>query len=772
MIGMSYGNLQTKGVLEVAGFGPSVSEANLKKERSCASNEPISVLDTRRSPSPSTSTSTLSSSFGGTNGGGGGGGSASTDNTIGLGAVPENTGQQKWLGYLPPETNSVAVNETVTAGSGGWKEEWAGELQTIPAGLEVGPGGSERFELGLEDLDGLLSESGQDQSLLRWITDDVDDTSFTLKQLLHSGNPSEIDGNVAHSSGSEPSAIDGLSGANIVSSISSALAVSDSGTSMYSNNHNNNGKSGLVPNSLGLNNNGNPQNPSFSLSSGNLAVPPGMIPQQQHHQLLSAPEEKVQIFNPQMLMNQSQLLNPLLYGTQQEHHHQFQPQPKRHNPGTANSVSQIPKVPFTDPGHDFLVRKQQQLPLIQQPQLGLSQQLNLLPQHLQQKPFMVPKQETLEMVARPHHQQQEEIYDQLYKAAELIYAGNFSNAQRILARLNHQLSPAVKPFQRAAYYLKEALQLPLLLSNSATPLPPRVPTPFDGMFKMGAYKVLSEISPLIHFMNFTSNQVFLEALDDAEHIHIIDFDIEFGAQWSSFMQELPRRNKGVSSLKITAFASPSTHHPIELGLMHENLTQFANDMGVNFELEVINFDTFDPSSYSMFSSGSSENEAIAVNFPVWSTFSHLPVLPSILRFIKQLSPKIVVSLDNGCGRTELSFSHHLLHALQYYDVLLDSIDAANVTLETTSKIERFLFQPKIESIVFGRLQAPDLMLPWKSFFASAGFSPVVISNFTETQAEYVVKKTQITGFCVEKRQGLLLLCWQGHELVSASAWSC
>ncbi|CAK9173200.1 unnamed protein product [Ilex paraguariensis] len=759
MRGMAYGNLQANGLLEVTGFSASVSEARCKKGGNCASNEPISVLDTIRSPSPSTSTSTFSSSFGGTNGGG----SGSTDNTAGLAAVSNNSTQQKWLGTLPPEANTVPVNETATAGSDGGcrKEEWAAELQSIPAGLEVGPGGSDRFGLGLEDWDSLLAESGQEQFLLRWISGDVDDASFTLKQLLQSENPNEIDRNVASSIVDQCSRFE----TSAITSVSSALAVSGSQNSL---NHNrNNGKSGLVPNSLDFNNNENPQNSNFSPSPGNLAMRPGTTFQQQHHRQFSVPEQKLQS------LQGTTMLNPFLYGTKQVQ--QIQPHPKRHNPGIANSSSQIPKVSFLDQDYEFLLRKQQQLPQMQQPHhLGLAQLLNLLPQHFQQKPFMVPKQETLsggggEQLVAHHHQEQQVIYDQLYKAAELILAGNFSHAQGILARLNHQLSPVVKPFQRAAYYFKEALQLPLLLPNPPTFLAPRTPTPFDGLFKMGAYKMFSEISPLIHFMNFTSNQVFLEALGDAEHIHIIDFDIGFGAQWSSFMQELPRGNRGAPSLKITAFASPSTHHPVELGLMHENLTQFANDIGVHFELEVVNFDSFDPNSYLV---SSFENEAIAVNFPIWSTSSHLSVLPSILRFIKQLSPKIVVTLDHGCGRAELPFSHYLLHALQYYEVLLDSIDAANATADTVNNIERFLFRPRIESIVLRCLQAPGQFPSWRSLFASAGLSPVAFSSFAETQAEQVVRRTQVTGFHVEKRQAFLVLCWQRGELMSASAWRC
>ncbi|KAG7015733.1 Scarecrow-like protein 6, partial [Cucurbita argyrosperma subsp. argyrosperma] len=235
----------------------------------------------------------------------------------------------------------------------------------------------------------------------------------------------------------------------------------------------------------------------------------------------------------------------------------------------------------------------------QQQQLGYAPGLQCLPQQkaMSPKPKVVGLGDEM-IYNNPPQQQQHALLDQLYKAAELVGTGNFSHAQGILARLNHQLSPIGKPLQRAAFYFKEALQLLLLMNNPVNPPPPRCPTPFDVIFKMGAYKVFCEISPLVQFVNFTCNQALLEALDDVGRIHIVDFDIGFGAQWASFMQELSLRNQG-ASLKITAFASPSTHHPIELGLMRENLTQFANDIGISFEFEMINFDSLNQNSFSL-----------------------------------------------------------------------------------------------------------------------------------------------------------------------------
>ncbi|CAI9772486.1 unnamed protein product [Fraxinus pennsylvanica] len=725
MIGMHYNkNLQGKGVVEVAGGAFSSTAAKFKKDESFTNYEPISVLDTR-SPSPSTSTSTFSSF---------------------------NTTTQQGAAALSTATED-----------GGGKADFVADLDPghNATALELTNGASENFNLGIEDWENLLSESlvGQDQTLLRWIsTRDVDESSLSLKHFWQAGNSNETQENVGCGFSPVDSAISPVG--NVFSNLNtSALGLSGCGFSL----NDNNGKHLLsLPNGMSFTN-------------------------QQHGSL----EQKAQICSPHVGLQQLQMpgasnlhslnLNPSMYVSAQEKQHQFQPPPNCHNPGSMDFDLGFQNVivPFLDPCNELLLRKQQLFEM-QQTSMGYGQQPNFVPLHqLQQKTMLVPKQEVScgseEQIVAPHclQQHQHVINDQLYKAAELIMAGNFSNAQGILARLNQVLSLVGKPFQRTAFYLKEALHLALLMPNLGTPLP-RIPTPFDGMFKMGAYKTFSEVSPLVQFMNFTANQVILEALDNAEEIHIIDFNIGFGfgAQWSSFMQDLPRGDQGAPSLKITAFASPSTHHSVELSLMHENLTQFANELHVNFKLEVVNIDSFDPNSNLVSSFRSSKSEAIVVNFPIWSMESHLSVLPSHLCFIKKLSPKILVTLDRGCDRTDLPFSSHILNSLQYYEALLISIEATNMTSDSINKIEKFLFQPRIESTVLGRLHAPNLMPPWRNHFAYAGFFHTAISNIAETQAECVVKRSQVKGFRVEKRQLSLVLCWQHHELMSVTAWRC
>ncbi|XP_050282124.1 scarecrow-like protein 6 isoform X3 [Quercus robur] len=616
----------------------------------------------------------------------------------------------------------------------------------------------------MEDWEGVLSESssGQEKSIMGLIMGDIEDPSLGLNKLLCQDNDIEFNSGFGIIDQAAAFGCLGMSN-NLLPSIdpSADFPFNGGGTNAT--------RIGSVstPN----------HNPMFSVATSNNLLPvslshlPAMFhhQQQQQVQTIETVDEKPQIFNPQMIHpNQAQyaqnsaLFMPLTYAQLQEHHLGSSPLAKRHNLGGIGPNYQVPKSPFSEPGQELLRRQQNQL--------------QMLPQHIQQRPMMVSKQKMVcNELANQQQQQQQLLFDQLYQLAELIETGNNPVlAQEILARLNHQLSPIGKPFQRAAFYFKDALQFLLHNTNSNASLnmsSPPPPPPISLIFKIGAYKSFSEVSPVLQFANFTCNQALLEALDGFDTIHIIDFDIGFGGQWASLMQELALKQGGGPALKITAFASPSTHDELQLGFTLENLKHFASEINLAFEFEFLSFESLNSGSWPLplHVSGS---EAIAVNLPIGS-FSNYPLsLPLVLGFVKQLSPKIVVSLDRGCDRTDLLFPLHIIHAVQSYSGLLESLDAVNVNPDALQKIERYLLQPGIEKIVLGRRRSPDRTPPWRGLFLSSGFSPSTFSNFTESQAECLVQRTPVRGFHVEKKQTSLVLCWQRRELISASVWTC
>ena len=240
------------------------------------------------------------------------------------------------------------------------------------------------------------------------------------------------------------------------------------------------------------------------------------------------------------------------------------------------------------------------------------------------------------------------------------------------------------------------------------------------------------------------------------------------------MQEMALRNVGSPpSLKITAFVCSSMHDEFELAFTQENLKNFASDLNLAFELEIVSTEALNSGSWPLPLHGS-EGVAVAVNLSIGSFLNSPLSFPLVLRYVKQLSPKIVVSLERGSDRTDIPFPHQIIQAVHSYSSLLESLDAVNANLDALQKIERYLLQLSIEKIVLGRHFSPKRTPTpsWRSLFLSSGFSPLTFSNFTESQAECLVQRTPVGGFHVEKRQSSLVLCWQRKDLVSASAWRC
>ncbi|KAG6536381.1 scarecrow-like protein 27 [Zingiber officinale] len=667
--------------------------------------EPRSVLESRRSPSPpSSSASTLSSSLVVA------GRSASSDGS------------------------ATAATPSVVAPEGAQGDEGTTELPPVPASLAGGEGCS----LGsADDLEDLFYEPAasiaQDQNFLGWIIGEADNTSGV-------GN---FDPLRAFEGASVP-----LEPINLPPLASPATSPSGSeckGATL---------RCGIAsPNPC----------PSPSANILPLLLPP--LPAELHLQ-----DEKNLLPNPDLALSQQHQAQP---------HHlssfflPFHQQSTTYHGGQPLQHLALPtrKRPAVDPFPISCVPELlcQSLPR----QMGFRQPLYPTGFQLQPpsiKPKLASGDEQSVATATPVQQQQQSLFDQLFEVAELIEAGYAFSARGILARLNHQLpSPLGKPLLRSAFYFKEAFHL--LASNSPRSLPPPVSTPLDAMLKFATYKTFSDVSPIVQFTSLTCVQALLEALEGSSCIHIIDFDIGIGVQWSALMQELAQQCSSpvsASCLKITAFTSPCSHHPLELHLIHQNLLQFARSLGLTFEFTVLGIDPFDPSL--LLRMCSSSNETVAVNLPVGSSMC-LPIL-DLLHSVKQLSPKILVSIDYGFDRIDLPYGHHILSAIQSSIALLDSIDAVGTNPDATNKIERFLVRPRIENAVFRHQHLSSKTVSWRSLFTSAGFVPVQFSNITETQAECLLKRLLVQGFSVDRSQTSFSLCWQRGELASVSAWKC
>lgn len=363
-----------------------------------------------------------------------------------------------------------------------------------------------------------------------------------------------------------------------------------------------------------------------------------------------------------------------------------------------------------------------------------------------------------------------DLIEELIRATDCFDSNQLPLAELILDRLNHRLrSPAGKPLQRAAFYFKEALQT--LLSGS-TREASRVSSWGEIVQTIKAYKAFTGISPIPMFTHFTTNQAILDAIEgSAPLIHIIDFDIGLGGQYASLMREIAEKADlkfNPPLLRITAVVPEE--FVTETKLIKENLIQFAQDLKIRFQIEFVLLRTFEMLSIKAFKFVGGETSVILLS-PVIFRCLDLNVV-AFIGDLRRISPCVVVFVDSDVWMESgtASFRRNFVNGLEFYAMMLESLDAAVAGGEWARKIEMFFIKPRITAAV--EMAARRAAPLWREVFSGAGMRPVQLSQFAGFQAECLLGKVQVRGFHVAKRHAELVLCWQERALVATSAWRC
>ncbi|KAL0423914.1 UNVERIFIED_CONTAM: Scarecrow-like protein 15 [Sesamum radiatum] len=359
--------------------------------------------------------------------------------------------------------------------------------------------------------------------------------------------------------------------------------------------------------------------------------------------------------------------------------------------------------------------------------------------------------------------------DELIRLAECFETNSLQLGQVILSRLNQRLrSPIGKPLQRAAFYFKEALQS--LLTWSAR-LAHQPANSSEIIQTIKAQKTFSNISPIPMFSSFTANQALLEAIDGSSQVHIIDFDIGFGGHWASFMKELAdkadSRKAAPPVIRISALVPEE--YAAESRLIRENLSQFARELNIRFEIDFILIRTFEYLSFKAIKFMDGERVAVLLTPAI---FRHVGT--GFLNDLRRASPHVVVHVDveGQMGYGAPSYRQAVIDGLEFYSTLLESMEAANFNVaggggDWMRRIETFVLYPKI---VEGIQAASRRGTAWREALVAAGLRQVGLSQFADFQAECLLRRVQVRGFHVVKRQAEMLLCWHDRPLVATSAW--
>ncbi|XP_072979448.1 scarecrow-like protein 15 [Typha angustifolia] len=366
--------------------------------------------------------------------------------------------------------------------------------------------------------------------------------------------------------------------------------------------------------------------------------------------------------------------------------------------------------------------------------------------------------------------------DLLLQAATYIECGDFASAQGILARLNYYLqSPSGNPIQRAAFHFKEAL-LSLLPHNPSVSEPPL--SAAQIVRRIGAHKAFSDLSLIPQFASFTANQTLLEAFDAAgaaASVHVIDFDLGLGGQWSSFFQELAARSRTTRrpspAIRLTAVVPDESGGP-EAALAAENLRDFARGLGLRLAVDLVL-----AASLSSLRLATGEPVAVVLSPAIFRSLGGAPESSAaLLRFVRRASPRAVVFVDaDGGGGGGNSLRQSIADGVDYYAAVMESVEAAAAATgagdEPVRRVERGVARPRVFGSVCSWWTLSNSK-PWAELLSDSGFASMAFSEFAESQAEWLVQRAPSEGYHVARRDGSLVLTWRGRQLAATSAWRC
>ncbi|GLT68053.1 hypothetical protein SLA2020_403160 [Shorea laevis] len=246
-----------------------------------------------------------------------------------------------------------------------------------------------------------------------------------------------------------------------------------------------------------------------------------------------------------------------------------------------------------------------------------------------------------------------------------------------------------------------------------------------------------------------------------------------GHQWRDLMHSLATSTRQPPKrLRITGVGTCSDRLQ-EIG---DELERYAQSLRLNFEFILVesNLETSKAKDITV-----TDDEVLIIN----STFQlHCVVkesrgaLNSVLQRLQEMSPKLLILVEQDSSHNGPFFFGRFMEALHYYSAIFDSLDAMLPKYDTRqTKIEQFYFAEEIKNIVScegsARIERHERVDQWRRRMSRAGFHSSAIKMIT--QAKQWLGKVKVSeGYTIVEDKGCLVLGWKSKPIIAASCWKC
>ncbi|XP_022761269.1 DELLA protein RGL1-like [Durio zibethinus] len=372
-----------------------------------------------------------------------------------------------------------------------------------------------------------------------------------------------------------------------------------------------------------------------------------------------------------------------------------------------------------------------------------------------------------------------ELAGLLLAAAEKIGHQQYDRASRLLKQCDYMSSKTGNTVQRVVYYFSEALR-EKIERETGRPSPKglrRKPLfNFDeAMMKPNPTTMACHGElPFSQITQFSGIQAIVENVSEAKRIHIIDFAIRNGVQWTVLMQALASRHEcPLELLKITAVATNANDIIEGTGKW---LSSFAQSVGLPFAYKIVMVPDMLDLKEDHFELDAEETIAVYAAFAFRSMLAMPNRLENIMRVLRVMNPRLMVVVEIEANHNSPTFVNRFIEVLFFFSAYFDCVATCmKQNCKNREIIESVFFADGIRNMVAAEGEERKVRHVkfdvWRAFFARYGMGEAELSMSSLYQADLVLNTFACGNSCTLDMNGkCLLVGWKGTPMHSLSVW--
>lgn len=358
--------------------------------------------------------------------------------------------------------------------------------------------------------------------------------------------------------------------------------------------------------------------------------------------------------------------------------------------------------------------------------------------------------------------------------AESMDEGQLQLADATIARINQKVSPVGNTLERVAFNLFQSTE------NQGCYIKQEA-----GKNLEAAFKAFYKIFPYGRFSHFAANSAILEAMpDDADTIHIVDFELGSGIQWPSLIESIGSINKTLRLTSVKAednYASNSSIWKFEMTKWR--LHEYARSYNIKLIIEEMTLQEL----MKEIEISKSENRREWLAFNCMANLPHTGSMRSrsdIMKFL-WVAQAVLVNFTTYKGiltfghgeesemiKTTSTFSSFFCERLGHYHALYESMKShfPDYFAEARLAMESLFLGPYVSS--------PSCFQKWeeiKNGPVSASITSLQglkVSQDNLLEAKEMVNEGE-TLYAIRtegQNENEMILEWGGSPLVRVSTW--